>query len=892
MSDLQAEFSTPMMQQYLKLKAKYPDCLLLYRLGDFYEMFLDDAKVGAEILDITLTSRTRGKDGRIPMAGVPYHALDNYLYKLVQAGKKVAICEQMTAPGKGLVERDVVRIVSPGTLIDEKNVERKEHLYISTLGFGAKAIAITTIDLSTGQVLLGEVPLHLNASKKKNTPSLAWSHTEAPSVEYLSAAETALQSFATLFRPAEVVLFHGVHSTFTELCTELFVNIQSMEMWPHTQHCAKVLERQFGTAFLHNATLYTPLTGQTTVALITYLESTQKTGLPHLRYPEQLFTPDHLEMDASSIANLELFESLRPYALERNSTPRTLIQVIDKTSTAMGARLLRQWLRQPLTSKTAITQRLDKVEYFYTHTTLQKKLSELLDQMIDVERLVSRIVLNLGSPKDLRSLVEMLKLAQEVRTLLTAHPIYEQHVQHISEDIQNLCKYLDEILIEDPSFDPRQGNIVAHGHNTRLDELRVTVATSQEWIANLEHTERQKTGISTLKIRFNQVFGFYIEVSKANLNLVPDYFFRKQTLVNAERFITPDLKIHEEVILNARAETDQIEYQVFLELVEKVRNHVQVIQKAISAIAEIDVMSGLARVAVERHYCRPTLTEAQELDIVNGRHPVVEVVSHQQFVPNSVKISQQPQLLLLTGPNMAGKSVLMRQVALLVIMAQIGSFVPAEAATVSITDRVFVRSGAADMITAGLSTFMVEMVETATILHHATEKSLVVMDEIGRGTSTYDGISIAWSVAESLVERARGPKTLFATHYHELQALTEKYPKKIANMHMAVSQQSERLVFLYTLLPGGASHSFGLAVAELAGIPAAVIQRAETLLQQLQVGQHHLTETHTSASTNTNTSSPSQPSIEPELRSLLIEHLTPIEALNLVNTWKQRLLKK
>ena len=877
-----------MMQQYLRIKAQYPDCLLLYRLGDFYEMFLDDATEGAEILDITLTSRTRGKDGRIPMAGVPYHALDNYLYKLVQAGKKVAICEQMTEPGKGLVERQVTRIVTPGTVLDEKNLNKKEHLYVLFLAFGRQSIAAAAADLGTGQVLTSELPLTgLPTKQKKKSVELFDEQL------YLESAKEPLQQLHTLLKPAEVVISPTIQNTtqLYSLTQQTFKYVTIDSAWPSSlTTCQDVLRSQFGAAGITHPLLRTELSVQAVAALIRYLESTQKMVLPHLQFPQTLLTPNHLEMDSATVANLELFTSLRN-GNDSHHQVSTLIEVLDRTKTAMGGRLLKQWLQQPLTTISDIQQRQDVVEYVIGHPQFHQQLQELLRQLIDIERLLSRIVLQLGSPKDLRSLVSMLDLLWQVRQHIsqTDSPLFTHFQQHITEQLVAVRDTLDTALLDDPAFDPRQGDIVKDGVDARLDLLRTTVRQSQQWIAELEASERQKTGISTLKIRFNQVFGFYIEVSRANLSLVPDYFLRKQTLVNAERFITPELKKHEEIILHAKEETDAIEYKLFKEYVSFVKDKIAPIQAAAHAVAQLDCLASFAEVAVHYHYARPTLTTNGELEIKLGRHPVVEVLLQHRFVPNSVQISpEHHQLLLLTGPNMAGKSVFMRQVALIVIMAHIGCFVPAQHAMISLTDRVFVRSGAADMITAGLSTFMVEMVETAQILHCATERSLVVMDEIGRGTSTYDGISIAWAVAESLVQHKRGPKTLFATHYHELQALADNYPKKIHNAHMSITEEDEQPVFLYELKSGGASHSYGLAVARLAGVPTNVTTRAATLLHQLEHGQHDFM----NRTSPTCIQSPSaaqtadSQSITDQLKELSVDELKPLDALNLLAKWK------
>jgi len=886
MTELRDEFSTPMMQQYLKVKAEYPDFLLLYRLGDFYEMFLDDAHQGAEILDITLTSRTRGKDGRIPMAGIPYHALDNYLYKLIRAGKKVAICEQLTEPGKGLVERGVVRIVTPGTFIDERNVERKQHLYILMLRFDTHHLIAAATDLSTGELFVSEIPIvrqdwRLSArgvSRPKRGNSQSFTQPD-----YLSAVESILRKLSTVISPSEVLLhadFSGAHP-LNSISTQLFPFLSYLTDYVQHPVSQRLLHKQFGQTLAFSGLLLSQPAQETVATLLQYLETTQKRAIPHIQAPQPLLTPTHLEMDAATVANLELFTSLRSGETSRQ-TLGTVIEVIDQTQTAMGGRLLRRWLRQPLTDLKQISERLDAVEYFFSRSELSNQVEGHLRKLIDVERLLSRIILQLGSPKDMRSLIEMLDIMGQVHALLASESssVLTPLKERISVELHTLRRYLDQRLLDEPAFDPRQGELIKSAADPRLAELREVVAHSQEWIAQLEVTERQKTGISSLKIRFNQVFGFYIEISRSNLNLVPEYFLRKQTLVNAERFITPELKTHEEIILHAKEETDVIEYRIFQELVQYITEHAAEIQTAAASIATLDCYLSFANGARARHYVRPEFIAEPKLELVNSRHPVVEANLTDHFVPNSVVLRHdQPQLLLLTGPNMAGKSVFMRQVALIQILAQIGSFVPAEKAQLQLCDRVFVRSGAADMITAGLSTFMVEMVETATILREGTEKSLIIMDEIGRGTSTYDGISIAWAVAEALIQHQHGPITLFATHYHELQTLATQYPAKIQNAHMAVTHDDGHPVFLYTLQAGGSAQSYGLAVARLAGFPEAVLERAAVLLEQLE---------REATSSLVEQQAWQQPLLK-KLGDIRTNTLTPLEALNVLSKIEEEL---
>ena len=592
-------------------------------------------------------------------------------------------------------------------------------------------------------------------------------------------------------------------------------------------------------------------------------------------------------MDRSTITNLELLQTLQDH--QRTGS---LLSVIDQTSTAMGGRLLKQWLLQPLAQVSAIDQRLTAVAYWLSQSTERAHWRSLLSQLPDLERLLSRLSLGVGTPRDLSSVERCLAIIEELGHQLTAEaPLllkgYREQLTHAS--LSTAAELIRQHLVDIPAFDPRSGGLIKAGVNPELDALRHRVTHSREWLAELEATERERTGISSLKIKFNQVFGFYIEISKANLHLVPPEYHRKQTLVNAERFMTAELKEHEDIILTAQEKINQLEFEIFTDLVNQVLAHLSPLQQAARAIASCDCLLCFSQVAEDYHYHRPQVTEDREILITGGRHPVVEqVVASHRFVPNDVKLNDQQQLLLITGPNMAGKSVFMRQVGLITLLAHMGSFVPAQSAVISLTDQIFVRSGAADMITAGLSTFMVEMVETSRILKQATAKSLVIMDEIGRGTSTYDGISIAWAVAEFLVTHHQpGPKTLFATHYHELQELAEKFPHQIVNFHLGITQHQGKPVFLYTLQPGGASHSFGVAVAELAGIPRAVVDRASELLRGLELHHQLAAASASDSSVPAPSNSSWENSLATKMKTVDLNTLTPLAALNLLATWKQ-----
>lgn len=853
------QFTTPMMKQYEGIKKEYQDCLLFYRMGDFYELFLEDAHIGAKILDITLTSRAKGKDGRIPMAGVPYHAVDPYLHKLVKAGHKVAICEQVSEPNKkGIIDRQVVRVVTPGTILDQKALNQKENNFIISLIVNDTTLAIAACDISTGQFMV----LERDAS---------------------NLAQTIRDECGTI-QPSECILSEEDYHNpmlIKLLRQERTINVTCFKKWNEvTKKPDHYVKEHFKIASLESFGIEKKsLSVHAAAALLGFLKETQKDQVRHITSIHTLQTQDHLTMDRSTINNLELFNTLRD-----NDDTATLIGVMDKTKTAMGARLLRRWMKKPLVDTQHITDRYDAVDELITNKDMFTFLGSAMSDITDIERLLSRVSVGLGNARDIvtmsQSIRRILHIKEYVSTNATSSLLTKQN-DSIDDGLQQLTHLIDATLVTEPPISIREGGMIQSGINTRLDELRSHIGGNKEWIANLEMTERKRTSISSLKVRYNRVFGFYIEISHANKHLVPDNYIRKQTLVNGERYITPELKHYEELILTAQHEIYELEYQLFSSLVLTVIKETTRIQQSCMSISIIDCIYSFADIALTFRYTRPVMSDTDQLDIVDGRHPVVErLLTDSQFVPNSVTLnSKHNQLLLITGPNMAGKSVFIRQVALLVLMAQMGSFIPATRATMSIVDRLFVRSGASDVITQGLSTFMVEMVETAYILNHATRQSLIVMDEIGRGTSTYDGISIAWAIAEYLVTHEKNPaKTLFATHYHELQQLEHIYPKSIKNYHMEVIQEEETPIFLHTLQPGGASASFGIAVAKLAGIPETVINKAETLL-------HTLEQTHRTNNKERDTTNQSRELslTEKTIKTLDLQNTTPLQALTLLS---------
>ncbi|MBA3724000.1 MAG: DNA mismatch repair protein MutS [Candidatus Levybacteria bacterium] len=920
---MQENFSTPMMKQYTAIKKQYADCLLFYRMGDFYELFMEDAHIGARVLNITLTGKANGKGTRIPMAGVPYHAVDIYLAKLVKAGYKVAICEQLSPPNKkGLVDRDVVRIVTPGTMLDEKSLEKKDNNYIISLSIEKNSLALSVADISTGYFATTEL-----GSENR---------------EQIIGDEFARIKPKECILPE--VLYNDPH-ILQMLKKEKDLNIFLFHDWDtYATNASRVLKDHFGVSTMAGFGIDDkPHAQRTSAALLGYLQQTQKRPVNHIKKIAIYSSKEYLSLDRSTMINLELFATIRDHDVKG-----TLLSVLDETVTAMGGRLLKQWMKKPLISALAITERHEAVAELLEKQSKRNELRKTIEKVSDIERLFSRLSVGLGNARDLVNLKSSLESVLEIKREMGEFDSVligelEQMIKTTSRSERNVMKsrnldkqsqvkqipprasfgrddnntdsiisLIQTYIVAEPPISIREGHMIMDGIDSELDRLRDIVGGSREWIVALEKQEREKTGIGSLKVRFNQVFGFYIEVSKSNLSAVPVTYMRKQTLVNAERFITPELKVQEEIILNAEEKIHAIEYAIFQKVLEQILLQASIIQEAAQSIAAFDCLLNFAYIAEKQHYTRPQLVSDGTLHITAGRHPVVEtLLDAGKFVPNDVALdNQNQQLILITGPNMAGKSVYIRQTALIVLMSQMGSFVPAERAIISPTDQIFVRSGASDVITSGLSTFMVEMVETAHILHHATDKSLIIMDEIGRGTSTYDGISIAWAVAEHLVSNLKNPpKTLFATHYHELQVLEDSYPNQIKNFHMAVTNEKDEPVFLHTILPGGASHSFGIAVAKLAGIPHEVVARAKELLEELEkrsatsssswLVQDQYSEVSVKKVRDSGrrqnddfiprTISIADHIIHKELEQLDISQMTPLEALNTLADLKEKL---
>ncbi len=865
---------TPMMRQYLEIKAQYPDAILFFRLGDFYEMFLDDAVKASRILDITLTSRGKGGDGAdIPLCGVPYHSAGPYLAKLVEAGEKVAVCEQVEDPKivKGIVRREVVRVVTPGLVTDGENLAPKENNYLLCLVPQARGeVGVAYLDLSTGEFRMTEV----------------------------TGLDAALAEIACV-KPREMLLpatgrDTGLLASLGPLSGECLVSW--LEEWVFDpEYARRLFQRQFSALPESLGCGGMPAGVQAAAATLHYLHDTQKGEVAHVREILPYQTREFLVLDEATRRNLELTATMA-----EGKRRGSLLGLLDKTATAMGGRKLRQWINYPLVAVEQIRDRQDAVEEFFSDQSWRTDLVEHLEGVYDLERLNGRISMASASAKDLAALRASLERLPAIRTYLSG--VGSPLLQRIREEIDPLEETADLIrrgIVENPPFVLREGGIIAEGYHAELDELRAISREGKGFIARLEAQERARTGIGSLKIRYNKVFGYYIEVTKANLAEVPADYQRRQTLANAERFITPELKEYEDKVLGAEERIVDLEYQLFQEIRLQVAAEGARISKTADRLASLDVLVALATVAHERSYCRPLVDDGDIIAITSGRHPVVEALTPtERFVPNDTWLDNgDNQLHIITGPNMAGKSTYMRQVAIITLLAQMGSFVPADEARIGVVDRIFTRVGASDNLSRGQSTFMMEMIETATILRHATPKSLVVLDEIGRGTSTFDGVSIAWAVAEFLHDipehRARA---LFATHYHELTELAVTRPG-IKNFNVAVREWNDQVIFLRTIVPGGASHSYGIQVARLAGLPAAVIDRAKEILANLETGEY-VSEgvpriargkrvAEAKVSPQLALFSDDTDLLRQRLKGIGIASLTPLEALNILDELKR-----
>ena len=865
---------TPMMRQYLEIKAQYPDAILFFRLGDFYEMFLDDAVKASRILDIALTSRGKNAAGdEVPLCGIPYHACAPYLAKLIEAGEKVAICEQVEDPKavKGIVKREVVKIVTPGLVAESENLTPKENNYLVSLAVVGGTWGVASLDISTGQFRMTECAGRESALAEMEC--LAPRELLVPE-EWRGAADLRDLSAGNDSRTVTHVADWVYDGDYLSRLLATFFGVSS----PEALGCAGF-----------------PAGLMAASAALHYLQETQKGAVRHLTGITPYTTAEFLVMDEATRRNLELTATLG-----EGRRKGSLLGLMDRTVTAMGGRKLRQWISYPLVAVAAIEERLDAVEELLGAGELRRRIISLLDGVYDLERLNGRISLASASAKDLASLRESLLRIPAIRELLDDGdaPLLRTLRSEI-DPLEDLAGLISRGIVENPPFVLREGGIIAEGYNAELDELRTISREGKGFIARLEARERGRTGISSLKIRYNRVFGYYIEVTKSNLAGIPADYLRKQTLANAERFITPELKEYEEKVLGAEERIAELEYALFQEIRERAAAEGERIARTADRLAALDVLLSLAELAHDRGYCRPAVDEGDRLAIAEGRHPVVESLNlGERFVPNDTELDgSDRQLLIITGPNMAGKSTYMRQVALITLMAQIGSFVPAAEARIGIADRIFTRVGASDALSRGQSTFMVEMMETAHILRNATPRSLVILDEIGRGTSTFDGVSIAWAVAEYLHDSPScTPRTLFATHYHELTDLALTRPR-VKNFTVAVKEWNDQIIFLRKIVAGGASHSYGIQVARLAGLPRDVIDRAKEILRNLEKGEFEEGGMPRLAggrrappkkpSPQLSLFAPADDDLRLRLRGLDIETLTPLEALNLLAELKR-----
>ncbi len=800
---------TPMMQQYIATKEQYKDCILLYRLGDFYELFFDDAIVVSKELELTLTGKSCGMEERAPMCGVPYHAIEGYLNKLVSKGYKVAICEQMEDPKltKGIVKREVTRIVTPGTNLNAQSFEDNKNNYLMCIAYYDEIIGISIADVTTGDYYLTEV-----------------------------SDKNQLLDEIVKYNPAEIIcndafLVSGIQ--IEELKNRLGICIFSLD--PHffdEEQCKKILLKHFHVLSLQGIGIEEfPIGTVAAGTLMQYLYDTQKNTLNHLTHIYPYLTSKYMLLDSSTRRNLELCETLRD-----KQKKGSLLGVLDKTKTAMGGRLLRKYIEQPLIDKDKIIYRQDAIDDFCKNPCERDEIREYLNPVYDLERLIGKISFHTANPRDLIALATSLRMLPPIKTVTGG--MNAEALLHISEAIdglEDICTLIDEAIIDEPPLQIREGGIIRDGYDKDIDTLRHAKTEGKSWLAALETEDRERTGIKNLRIKYNKVFGYYFEVTNSFKNMVPDDYIRKQTLTNAERYTTPRLKELEDTILNAEDKLVTLEYDKFCEIRDFIAGQLERIQKTAHEIARLDVFASFSLVAEQNHYVRPSLNEKGIIQIKDGRHPVVEkVIEHDMFIPNDTYLDNGKNCIsIITGPNMAGKSTYMRQSALIVLMAQIGSFVPAKKANIGIVDRIFTRVGASDDLASGQSTFMVEMNEVANILRNATPDSLLILDEIGRGTSTFDGLSIAWSVIEFISNtKILGAKTLFATHYHELTELEGKI-NNVNNYCIAVKEKGDDIVFLRKIIKGGADRSYGIQVAKLAGVPEIVIERAKEILSEL-----------------------------------------------------------
>lgn len=864
---------TPMMEQYLKIKEENKDCILFYRLGDFYEMFFEDALIASKELEITLTGKNCGQEERAPMCGVPYHACDTYLNKLVEKGYKVGICEQVEDPkaAKGIVKREVIRIVTPGTNISTQNLDETKNNYLMCIYSGDDLYGVSFVDITTGDF-------------------------RTTTIDDLGKLKDEIFKFT----PAEIIcndafLISGMDFGF--LKDKLNISISTVDNYHFDEENGiRMIKRQFHVEELDGLGLKDfPLCVVATGALLGYLHETQKNALIHLTKIIPYITSDYMLIDSASRRNLELCETMR-----EKQKKGSLLWVLDKTKTAMGARLLRRYIEQPLVRKDAIEARLDAISALNHSVITREELREYLNPIYDLERLMTKVSYRSANPRDLIAFKTSLQLLGPIKMLLQdyEHGLLAEIFEEL-DPLQDLYGLLEASIIEDPPMTIKEGGMIKDGYNEEIDQLKKAKTEGKKWLAQMEEKEREATGIKNLRIKYNKVFGYYLEVTNSYKNLVPEHYIRKQTLANSERYTTDELDVLADTILGAEDKLFALEYETYVEIRETLASQMERVQKTADAVAKLDVLTSLALVAEQNHYVRPTLNKKGIIDIKDGRHPVVEkMMANDMFIANDTFLdNSKNRLSVITGPNMAGKSTYMRQTALIVLMAQIGSFVPAKSARIGLVDRIFTRVGASDDLASGQSTFMVEMSEVANILRNATKQSLLILDEIGRGTSTFDGLSIAWAVVEYISNsKLLGAKTLFATHYHELTELEGKIAG-VNNYCIAVKEQGDDIVFLRKIIKGGADKSYGIQVAKLAGVPEVVITRAKEIAAQLNdndmLQKAKEMDGYVEEAQQLSFFDQIDPARQPhpvvlELRDVDISNMTPMEAMNYLYELQER----
>ena len=865
---------SPMMQRYLETKEQYKDCILFYRLGDFYEMFFDDAITASRELELTLTGKDCGQEERAPMCGVPHHAAEIYISRLIAKGYKVAICEQLEDPktAKGIVKRGVIRVVTPGTIVESNMLEEKKNNYIMSIYKAGIYFGIAICDISTGEFYSAEIkdnnnfPLLLDELARYSPSELVINGLMSDSTEELGKIKERFSSYITRYADK---FFENKVDTLN-----LRFNIQD----PNGRKVENFEENTLAIPAIN--------------ALIQYIEQTQMTALDNINKITLYKISKYMSLDINARRNLEITEKMRD-----KSKKGTLLWVLDKTSTSMGGRLLRRWLNDPLVDTVEINNRLNAVKELKDDMILRGEIQENLKKVYDIERLSSKMSYGNANARDMVTLENSLaKLPEVKKSLENCSSAMLKDLYNNLDELQDIKELIEKAIVDDPPMTVKEGGIIKLGYNEEIDKLKTATTEGKNWIIRLEAEEKEKTGIKNLKVGFNKVFGYFIEVTKSNLNQVPDRYIRKQTLTNAERFITEELKNLENQILGAEEKVVNLEYNAFTEIRQEIAKNIKRLQKTATVVATLDVLASFAQVAEDMNYCMPEVNSTGTIDIKGGRHPVIEkIIGAGAFVENDTYLDEgDNRLSIITGPNMAGKSTYMRQVALITLMAQVGSFVPAQEAKIGVVDKIFTRVGASDDLSMGQSTFMVEMMEVATILKEATKNSLVILDEIGRGTSTYDGLSIAWAVAEYIADKEKcGAKTLFATHYHELIGLEEKI-ESVKNYSIAVKEKGEDIIFLRKIVRGGTDESYGIHVARLAGVPKVVTEKANKILKSLErknilTGQKEEKKDKKQVEGQFDLYNLRLAEIAQELDKVNLNELTPIDALNTLVKIKEKM---